>query len=144
MCRCTSASSYFKLGTLSLDLAQPGGFTSLHAAKMLLTLVEGRIAETVLPARLLGRMAGLGLPQEADDLSVGESALLHARSLLGKRTLLTLVWATPKVQGTDPTAHVSHQTLANVYVLELTRIVSLGVMAPRLRVEEVAACQHSC
>ena len=62
----------------------------LHAAKARTPLVEGRVAETVGPAQLLDRNAGLGLPQEADDLLIGESALLHVRSLLGKRTLLNL------------------------------------------------------
>ena len=51
-----------------------------------------RVAESVLPAQLLDPDAGLSLPQETDDLLFGKSALLHVRSLFGKRTLLTLGW----------------------------------------------------
>src|SRR6188768_2764154 len=80
-----------ELGVLSLRLAQPRGFASLHAAELGTPLVERRIAEPVLPAQLLDCHARLGLPQEPDDLLVGEPALLHVRSFLGKRTLLTLI-----------------------------------------------------
>ena len=45
-----------------------------------------------MPAQLLDRHAGLGLLQKPDDLLVGEPALLHVRSFLGKRTLLTFDW----------------------------------------------------
>jgi AcrR family transcriptional regulator len=46
-----------------------------------------------------GNHGSLGLLQEPDDLFVGEPALLHVRSFLGKRTLLTLGWHTLRGAG---------------------------------------------
>ena len=64
----------------------------IHPAKAAAPLVERGIAEPVLAPELLHGRTSLHLLQEPDDLLVSESRLLHARSLLGNRTLLTFPW----------------------------------------------------
>ncbi|MDR7152054.1 hypothetical protein J2W49_004030 [Hydrogenophaga palleronii] len=64
---------------LGFELAYALGFRDLHAAELGAPLIERGIAETAIAAQLLDRHAGLGLPQEPDDLFLGESALLHVR-----------------------------------------------------------------
>jgi hypothetical protein len=72
----------FELGVLGFELAQALGLIDLHAAELGALLVKRRVAETAVAAQLLDRHAGLGLLEEADDLFLGESALLHVRHSL--------------------------------------------------------------
>jgi hypothetical protein len=79
MSRWASGQQPLELGVLGFELAQALGFRDLHAAELGAPLVKRRIAEAAIAAQLLDRHAGLGLLEEADDLFLGESALLHVR-----------------------------------------------------------------
>lgn len=57
-----------ELAVLQFELASTLGLADLHAAVLGAPLVKRSITEAVLAPDLLGRQAGLGLPQETNDL----------------------------------------------------------------------------
>lgn len=67
-----------ELGVLGFKFTQPFSIRGLHATVLGTSLVEGSIAEAaLLPAQLLALHVGLGLPEQVNDLLLGEYALFH-------------------------------------------------------------------
>src|SRR5690606_14224944 len=71
-----------QLRILVLELLQPLRLADLHAAILRAPVVEGRIADPVLPAQLCGAQPRLMLLQDADNLLFREPAAFHVRLLL--------------------------------------------------------------
>ncbi|MBB2777877.1 UNVERIFIED_ORG: hypothetical protein HNP28_003219 [Comamonas terrigena] len=71
-----------ELGVLGFEFTQPLGIRGLHAAILGPPLVEGGVAEAALPAQLLDRQAGLGLPEKPDDLFCSSVNLLFFMSII--------------------------------------------------------------
>ena len=70
---------FLELGVLGLQVPQLGCVRSLHATVLGSPFVKRGIAEPATAAQLLNRHPSLGLFEEANDLFVGKSALLHVR-----------------------------------------------------------------
>ena len=67
----------FEFAVLQLQLAQPFGLAGVHAPVLGTPFVKRRITKTVFAPDLLDRHAGLGLPQETDDLLFAVFACSH-------------------------------------------------------------------
>ena len=85
---------------------QPARIGDLHPAEARSPLVEGRIANAVLPAHIGRRQSGRVFLQHLDDLLFGKSALAHVR-LPKERTL-------PKIEGIYGEQVNLHLALLNV------------------------------
>jgi len=66
-----------EFAVLVFDEPQALGVTDFHAAKLLLPLVVGGLADAVAPAKLINGSAGLGLIEDLNDLLFGVSLSLH-------------------------------------------------------------------
>jgi hypothetical protein len=64
---------------LGFELTQALGLRALNAAELDAPPVKSSTAEAAISVQLLDRHARLGLIEEADDLFLAESALLHIR-----------------------------------------------------------------